>query len=155
MNYSAHLNFWKKLLMRLALITLPSVLLLLIACTAGNTHKLSELRYDGIYKSRGLIDGEKYCDYVQFYQDGTVIMVTSVYPKSALKDIKNWFDTDGAGPEFAGLSECTIHVNSNQIKFDVISKESKISYDGTFSNKRMSLSYYSHINNEDFKFMRW
>jgi hypothetical protein len=145
--------------MHLKLIGLMSITLLLTGCITGNSYTSSKLRYDGVYKSQSFVDGEKYCEYVRFYSDGAVITVGSICTKSALKDIKKWFDVDNAGPEFAGISEGTIHVSRNQIKFDVTSKEGKISYDGIFSSNHMRLSYHSHITQErgyeDYKFVKW
>jgi hypothetical protein len=146
--------------MRRILVFLVLIQFLLSACTTSRQPMSTKLpRYDGVYSAQTFVDGEKYCEYLRFYPNATVITVTSECGKTALQDIKKWFSRENAGPEAAGVSRGTVSIVGNKISFDAVSKEGSVSYEGEILSKRISVSTYSHINeardHDVYQFITW
>lgn len=134
---------------------------LLAGCASHSSHRPAALlRYDGVYSAETRIDDDLYCEYLRFYPDDTVITVTSECPgNNVLQDIRKWFSPENAGATAEGVSKGSIIRTGNKISFDAISSEGKISYNGKISEKRISLSTFSHINqyrdHEVYTFVAW
>jgi hypothetical protein len=131
------------------------------AYAADSVSKIS-LRYDGVYVSEpfeGDGGNENYCHYLRFYPRGTVITVSSVCDRAALKDIKKWFGVNNAGSTHTGISRGKIKIEENKISFFAISLEGNVTYEGEMVNDRLVLSSHSHINghndNGTYSFAKW
>jgi len=93
------------------------------------------LRFDGVYQSEKT---EDYFHYVRFYDDGTVITVSTT---GTPQQIKKWFDR-----KKADLSRGTYMITGTRIVFASESKEGVVDYDGRLKGEAIDVRVYSHIN---------
>jgi hypothetical protein len=161
--------------MRLA-IALLSALILCIPAAQGAGH--GPLRFDGVYKGSpdepdaredpdaraepdaqaaadaSDTDNTRYCEYIRFYQDGTVINVTSDCDEQALAEIKKWFNKTNTT-----ISHGRYRVAEHEVSFRSISGEGRVDYQGDIKGLDLHLASHSHINgyrgDDRYKFIRW
>lgn len=138
------------------------LLMPLLAQMAVVSYSLAEdigLRYDGVYVGAPFDEDREYCEHLRFYPQGTVITVSTICDRKALRDIKRWFRASKAGPQAVGTSRGKVKVVGEKISFTVVSREGKVAYWGGMLNDQLRLNSHSYINgNHDvdtYSFVRW
>jgi hypothetical protein len=118
-------------------------------------HKDPLLRFDGVYYKEGvMIPGatvNRNFTYLRFYQDGTVIRVSSA---SKPEQIEKWF----AKRPDNNIGRGKYHLNKNGIDFEVKYGTNMISHEGTIVQDTLKLTVYGSKNkasyNEDYYFVK-
>ncbi len=102
----------------------------------------SSLQYDGIYQSQVINDGgAPFWQYVRFYEDGTVISVSSTGTPA---EISIWFKKENiANGTFA---HGQFEINDSQLIFTTTSANGTVDYVGTFQDEVLTLNSHSNIN---------
>ena len=118
------------------------------------------MRYNGVYIGKPGLES-RYCEYLRFYPDKTVIVVTTECDPSALQDIKAWFDIENGWPKNQGgqFSLGKVKSQSDNISFFATSPEGKVHYRGKAYSRRIFLRHHSLINGargyDVYSFVRW
>jgi len=94
------------------------------------------IRYDGLYYRKEGADSNQY---IRFYDDGTVITVTST---GTITQIKNWFDKNNKSP----FSRGKYVVTGDSITFQSTSEAGRVDYNGKILDNKLILNIHSHIN---------
>jgi hypothetical protein len=110
------------------------------------------LKHGGVY--RGKTQGnaaEPNWAYLRFYEDGTVISVTST---GQPEELKKWFQ---AG--HPGVSKGTVKQEGDAISFTTKSEVGEVEYQGKIKGETLKLEIHSRINDhkskDEFKFISW
>lgn len=105
----------------------------------------SPVRYDGLYSSGARENentGDKYTSYLRFYEDGTVISVST---SGTAKQIKEWFKK---GHENVSKGKYTIE--GKNISFSTVLKDVEVEYSGKIIDKEtLELHTKSLSNNNE------
>jgi len=105
----------------------------------------SPVKFDGVYEHKGTDTFY----YLRFYDDGSVISVSST---GTPEQIAKWFNKD-----YNDVSKGTYTVTGTHIKFSTTDSHGTVDYDGEIQNDHLALKSFSHINsfagNEDYVFM--
>ena len=96
---------------------------------------IGPIRYDGVYFRKEDSDSNQY---IRFYDDGTVITVTST---GTITQIKNWFDKDNNSP-----SKGKYVITGDSIIFQSTSEAGRVDYNGKILDNKLILNIHSHIN---------
>jgi len=103
--------------------------------TISSCKEATAIKYDGVYQhTQG---GEFY--YLRFYDDGSVITVTS---SGTPKEIAKWFDKS-----LKDVSSGHYTLTGNHIKFSSTDSHGTVDYEGDIQNDQLTLKTLSHINN--------
>lgn len=97
------------------------------SCSNGDS---SPVRYDGIYQTKKMENqntGDQYRMFLRFYEDGTVISVSS---SGVADDIKGWFKK---GHE--NVAEGEYEIEDDEISFTTSSNYGEVEYSGTISDR--------------------
>jgi hypothetical protein len=127
---------------------------LFISCASSKTPRMANnltgaIRYDGVYYREEDLDSNQY---IRFYDDGTVITVTST---GTITQIKDWFDKDNDSP-----SKGRYVITGENISFQSTSEEGRVDYNGQIFDNRLILNIHSHINgfrenDKEYIFSNW
>ena len=101
------------------------------------TQKQIVLRFDGVYQSEQAKDND-HCHYVRFYDDGSVITVSS---SGTPEQIKKWFER-----KQSEVSRGTYTITGTRIVFSGASKQGVVDYDGRIKGDTIDVRVFSHIN---------
>lgn len=108
----------------------------LLSCSnnnkGANDSASSPVRFDGIYKSdlrTNKANGDQSISYLKFYNDGTVITVSS---SGTPEQISKWFEK---GHE--GVSDGRYTVQQNDISFTSTGNGISVEYSGKIANKEL------------------
>jgi hypothetical protein len=113
-------------------------------CLSGCTTNLRRVKtnafinYNGIYQSEKVND---YWGYLRFYDDGTVIAVSST---GTPKEISRWFNKENS--ERIEFSTGHYTIENHIITFSVTSSRGTVDYEGIILDDTLILDSYSHIN---------
>ncbi len=108
--------------------------LFIFSCSSNK----SIIKTNGIYQSQKVDD---YWSYLRFYNDSTVITVSST---GEPKKIKNWFNR-----EHENTSTGKYYVKNDSLFFESESKYGVVIYKGTITNKKLNLKSESLINGHE------
>jgi hypothetical protein len=115
-------------------------------CRAAEAIDGIVLRFDGIYQSE---KQEDYYQYLRFYDDGTVIAVSST---GTPEQVAKWFTRKH------DVSRGTYIITGRRIVFTATSESGAVDYDGRIKTEQMEFRTYSHINQhqgtEKFSFVK-
>ena len=97
----------------------------------------AQLRFDGVYQDEAgsRTDGWGYC---RFYEDGTVIAVTSTGSPS---QVARWFSK-----EHGHVSRGRYRVKGRRLTFSATSGSGTVDYTGEIQGDKLTLNVHSHIN---------
>ena len=123
------------------------ILFLFKGCGCNNTNYSvapsesisSSLQFDGVYQSE-IIDNE-YWQYFRFYEDRTVITISSTGTPS---EIAGWFKKENI--ENGNLSHGEFEIEDSQLVFSTTSVNGTVDYEGEIQENKLTLNSYSHIN---------
>lgn len=106
------------------------------------------LRFDGVYQSEKRNDSYRY---LRFFDDGSVIAVTST---GTPDQIKAWFNR-----KHDGISHGTYVISGTRIVFASESNNGVVDYNGRFKREHIQFRTYSHINKHrgkyEYKFTKY
>jgi hypothetical protein len=104
----------------------------------------SPIRFDGVYRTdlvTGKVEAEKMYYYLKFYEDGSVISVTST---GTVEQVSKWFNKNH---EMVGKGKYDI--DGETISFTTSSAAGELEYSGSIdSPKKLTLSLKSETNDE-------
>jgi len=123
------------------------MLFLFKGCGCNNTTNYSvspsgsteSLQFNGIYQSE--IFNKEYWQYFRFYEDGTVIAVSSTGTPSEIID---WFKKENI--ESKNLSYGEFETDNSELAFSIISVNGTVDYEGAIQENNLTLNFHSHIN---------
>lgn len=129
-------------------------------CLIGLTILLSNLiivgcgtktpQFDGVYQSEKV---NNYWRYARFYEDGTVIIVSSTGNPG---EIIRWFKKENI--ERKSLSHGLYEINGDRLVFSTTSAQSIVDYEGRIKDDAIIMDTYSHItghrSNSEFRFVK-
>ena len=106
------------------------------------------IRFDGVYYQ----EGQDSTSYIRFYDDGTVITVSST---GTTTQIKPWFTK-----YHKDISTGRFNITGNNISFQSTDKCGSVDYSGKMSNDELLLDIHSNINgyianNQLYLFCKW
>jgi hypothetical protein len=111
------------------------------------------LRFDGVYQStpKKAGSGSGYWGYLRFYQDGTVVDVSTT---GRPDEIRDWFNRD-----HPRVSRGKVTAQGEQISFASVSAEGTVDYSGRVEGGKLHMDTHSHINqhkaNTVYTFVEW
>ncbi len=110
--------------------------------TKSEADRLLLLRFDGVYKSEiNQTDPDlEYWQYIRFYEDGTVITVSSTGNPT---EIDSWFRKELSIQK--GFSRGQYEIKGSEIIFSSTSEAGTVDYNGTIHEKAVDLYSFSHI----------
>lgn len=103
--------------------------------SAAPTHGASHIDFNGVYQSEQVKD---YFYYVRFFQDGTVITVTSKEPPTGLSA---WFNKT-----YYGAGRGTYTINDGHVRFAATSSAGTLEYSGIIQGDVIVFHMHSFIN---------
>ena len=98
------------------------------------------VRYDGVYYS----EKSGYTSYIRFYNDGTVMTISSSDTITVIKDVL----TKEQNIDYA-ISKGEFKITRDRILFSTESKNGTIDYDGQVFKNRLLLNVHSNINGNE------
>lgn len=127
--------------------TISLVLVLFITACANNQNATSKMHgpvnTDGIYYTKMIENeatGDKYRYFLRFYDDGTVISISS---SGSAEEIANWFEK---GHE--QVAEGEWEPGSEELKFSTSSRHGDVTYEGEATDDELNL-HISNNNNDN------
>jgi hypothetical protein len=122
--------------------------------TVSNTENNTLIQYNGVYfrSSGGIIASYSYSSYLRFYENGTVIEVSST---GTPEQIKSWFNSDNKN-----VSIGNYEINGGKINLSVKSTVGSVDYWGDITINELVLSSHSNINGNErqnlkYEFYTW
>ena len=123
-----YLNRTTKFLCFLGLATF--IILNISSCKSSS----SGVKFGGVYQH---VESSEFY-YLRFYDDGSVISVTST---GTPEQIAKWFNKS-----FNDVSKGTYTVTGSHIKFSTTDSHGTVDYDGDIKDDNLTLNSFSHIN---------
>jgi hypothetical protein len=96
------------------------------------------LQFDGVYQTEKV---EDHWHYLRFYDDGTVITVSSTGDPAV---IAGWFKKENV--ESKSLPHGRYEIEGGRLAFSSTSAHGRVDYEGVFQGDTLTLNVYSHIN---------
>ncbi len=137
------------------LLAIGGVALFNLTPPTGAPVQSGPLRFDGVYQrpDPGSVSGSgaaKEWGYLRFYSDGTVL---ETYSLATVEQLSKWFNKS-----FDQQGKYVL--TGNQIQFSIKSKAGVVDFNGVANNNSISLSWFSHINNQKaanvvYNFVSW
>jgi hypothetical protein len=115
-----------------------TALLLTGGCSLAN-REAPELRLNGVYRSDKVND--QYGYYIRFFEDGTVLTVSSTGEAQQMID---WLTIDRVGSQ--GVSIGVYELDGKEISFSATSDQGTVDYEGDVLEDGLELDSHSHIN---------
>jgi hypothetical protein len=112
--------------------------------TVSNTENSTLLQYNGVYF---MPYGGIAASYLRFYENGTVIDVTST---GTPEQIKSWFNSNNED-----ISIGNYEISGGKINFSVKSTVGSVDYKGDITKNGLLLSSHSNINGNEAQNLRY
>jgi hypothetical protein len=112
------------------------------AATEPLSQGVRELRYSGLYQSKGTGSKERgYSHFVRFFEDGIVITATS---SGTPQDLARWFTKEFTKSKYGQSGR--FFIDGSLLRFSSFSREGSVDYEGEILADGLILRSHSHIN---------